>query len=632
MSKPIARTATAPQNHTLNWLGAGLSALALMGFAQAAKADGHITKTHGYNFFGSLVYPADYPHLNYVNPEAPKGGEISQWSRGTFDSFNLYTRKGNAGARSTIGHESILTTFADDPTASYCLLCETMEYPEDLSWVIFNLRPEVQMQDGRPWGAADMKFTFDLFMEQGLPSFRAAFGSMISGVEVLDTHRVKFTFAEDSPPRDRIDLAGGLPAFSQSWVEDNEYRIDEANLMPIMGTGAYSLDSYEINQRIVYKRNEEYWGNDLAQSKGRNNFDRIRVEYFGDSVSAFEGFKAGSYTFRAENSSKTWATGYNFPSLEKGWVVKRELSDGSMGLMQSYVFNLRRDKFEDKRVREAIGLMFNFEWANESLFYGLYRRVSSFWGNSDLQAEGAPSAAERALLEPLVAEGLLDAELLTAEAILPPVSSSRQLDRKNLRKASALLDAAGWLVGDDGMRRKDGKVLTVEFLDSSPAFDRITLPYVENLKRLGIESSLNRVDPAQEAERSRKYDFDMTTHNGRMPWEPSTGLEQWFGSEAVNESSRNLMGVADPAVDRLIAVIVNAKTKEEMVTGVKALDRVLRDKLFWVPQWFKDVHTVAYFDQFEHPDPLPPLARGELDFWWFNQDKHDALVAAGALR
>lgn len=632
MKLPNVFAIPTPQSTPTHWLGAGLIAVAAINFASQIKAEEALITSHGYNFFGSLVYGPEYTQLNYVNPDAPKGGEMSIWSPGTFDSFNSYTRKGNSGSLATIGHENILTSFADDPTATYCHLCETMEYPETIDWVIFNLRPEIRMQDGRPWTASDMKFTFDLFMEQGLPSFRAAFGAMISEVEVLGPHRLKFYFAPDSPIRDRINLAGGLPAFSKSWIEENEARIDEASLVPIMGTGAYALESYDINRHIIYARQPDYWGAELPLSVGRNNLDTIRIEYFADSNAAFEAFKAGEYTFRAENSSKQWATGYDFPGIKNGWVKKQELNDGSLGLMQSYVFNLRRPKFQDRRVREAIGLMFNFEWSNESLFYGLYTRVTSFWGNSDLQAVGVPSAGELALLKPLVDEGLLDAAILSDEVVMPPVSGTRQMDRNNLRKATALLDEAGWIVGDDGMRRKNGRVLAVEFLDSSPAFDRITLPFVENLKRLGIDAKLNRVDPAQETERSREYDFDMTTHNGRMELEPSTSLEQWFGSEAVNDSSRNLMGIADPAVDRLIDHVVAATTKEDLNTAVRALDRVLRAELFWVPQWFKDVHTVAYFDMFEHPEPLPPHARGELDFWWYNADKHQALITAGALR
>ncbi|MDX1780410.1 MAG: extracellular solute-binding protein [Thalassovita sp.] len=632
MNKTAAQAIPAPRLSPKQWLGTGLTALALLGMAQMAKAEEKIIKSHGYNFFGELVYGPDYEKLNYVNPDAPKGGEISIWAPGTFDSFNLYTRKGRAGALSTIGHEDLLTSFADDPTALYCQLCETIEYPESIDWVIFNLRPEVRMADGRPWNAEDLKYTYDIFMEQGLPSFRAAFGAMIASVEVLDEHRIRFNFNADSPVRDRIGLAGIFPAFSKSWFEETGTRLDEGSLTPIMGSGPYELDSYEINQRIVYARNDGYWGKDLPLSVGRNNFDKIRVEYFADSNAAFEGFKAGAYTFRSENSSKQWATGYEFPALENGWVKKEELPDGNLAMAQSFVFNLRREKFQDRRVREAIGLLFNFEWSNESLFYDLYARVRSFWGNSDLEAQGAPDAGELALLQPLVDQGLIDASILSDEAIIPPLSGTRQLDRNNLRKASALLDEAGWIVGDDGLRRKDGKVLRVEFLESSPAFDRVILPYVENLKRLGVDAALNRVDPAQETNRVREYDFDMTTHSIRMALEPSTGLKQWFGSEAMDQSTRNLMGISDPAVDSLIDTVVAAQTKDELRTSVRALDRVLRAKLFWVPQWFKDVHTVAYFDMYDYPEPLPPFSLGELDFWWYDADKHEALKAAGALR
>ena len=610
---------------------AGASVIGAMMAASSAFGDENVTVSHGYNFFGELKYAADYERLNYVNPDAPKGGEISIWSMGTFDSFNPYTRKGRAGGSPTISHEDILMAFADDPTATYCFLCETMEYPEDLSWVIFNLRPNITFPDGKSWSASDLKFTFDLFMEQGLPSFRAAFGAFISDVEVLGEHKIKFSFNADSPERDRIGLAGIFPAFSQEWFEETGARLDEASLVPIMGTGIYQLDSYEVNQQVIYKRRDDYWASDLPLSVGRNNFDSIRIEYFADSAAAFEGFKAGEYTFRSENSSKSWGTSYDFPAIEQGHVIKTELPDGNLARAQGYVFNLRREKFQDKRVREAIGLLFNFEWSNESLFYGLYERVSGFWGNSDMEAIGRPTEGELALLQPLADEGLLDASILADEAVIPPVSGSRQLDRGNLRKASALLDEAGWLVGDDGMRRKDGEVLSVEFLESSPAFDRINNPFIENLKRLGVDAVLNRVDPAQETDRRRSYDFDIVGHSLIMSLEPSTGLEQWFGSEARNESSRNLMGLNSPAVDRLIENIVNATTQDEMKTGVRALDRVLRAEKFWVPQWFKDVHTVAYYDQYGYPDPLPAYARGELDFWWFEADKNAELVAAGAL-
>ncbi len=635
-----AATASRTRPDSLVWLTGsaillGAVIAATPGWSQEDAAEGSadgVTVSHGYSTFGDLKYGPDFKHLDYVNPEAPKGGEIAIWAQGTFDTFNPYTIAGNAGALSNIGYETLLTTVADDPTALYCLVCETLEYPENLAWVIFNMRPEATFSDGSPLTAEDLKFSHEIFMEQGLPSFRAAFGTQIESVEVLDTYRVKFTFAEDAPPRDRIDLAAGIPILSKAWFEESGARIDETRLEPGLGSGPYALENFNVGRRIVYARNPDYWGEDLPINVGRNNFDSIRVEYFADSTAAFEAFKAGEYTFRAENSSLQWATGYDFPAVEKGWVIVEELEDGSLTSGQSFVFNLRRDKFQDPRVREAIGLMFNFEWSNETLFYGLYERVKSFWGNSDMEATGKPNEAELALLEPLVEEGLLDASILTEDALVPPTSGPRQTDRRNLRRASELLDAAGWTVDDDGRRRKDGRPLEVVFLESSPTFDRVINPFVQNLERLGIDARLERVDPAQEEQRRGESDFDIATQSFSLGLEPSTGLRQWLGSEGAEESNRNLMGLEDPAVDRLIDVIVGAETEEEMKNGVRTLDRVLRAKLFWVPQWFKGVHTVAYWDMFDHPEQLPPYSRGELDFWWYDAEAADALRAAGALR
>ena len=598
-----------------------------------ALAEGHdlVTVSHGYSFFGDLKYPADFAQLDYINPKAPKGGEISQWGFGTFDSFNAYARKGNQASLSSMPYESILSTFADDVTASYCFLCTTIEYPESLDWAIFTLRDDVRFSDGLAMNAEDVKFTFDLFMEQGLPSYRAAVSGMVSAIEVLDPLKIKFIFSEDAPRRDVIGLAGGIPVFSKSWFERTGARLDDSSLTPFIGTGPYVLESFEINERVTYARRADYWGKNIPANVGRNNFDRIRVEYFADSAAAFEGFKAGVYTFRSENSSKQWATSYDFGAIEAGHVVKTELPDGDLALAQAYVFNLRREKFQDSLVREALGMMFNFEWSNEQLFYGLYDRVNSFWGNSELEAFGVPEGAELAVLQDLVDQGLVGADILTAPAAMAPVSGSRQLDRKNLRKASALMEQAGWLVNVDGTREKDGAVFTLEVLASSPAFDRITNPMIENMKSLGIDARLNRVDGAQATERSRAYDFDVMNHSMRMSFEPSSGLEQYFGSKAMEGSSRNLMGFSDPAADALIELVVRSETRAHLTTRIRALDRLLRAKRFWIPQWFKAVHTVAYYDQYEHPDPLPSFALGELDFWWFNAEKAAKLDAAGAL-
>ncbi len=614
-----------------HWLaGSALLVGAMMLAGQAGAQD--LIKTHGYSYFGDLKYPADFAHLDYVNPNAPKGGEIAEWFPGTFDGFNPYTRAGNAAVLSTLPFEAIVTTTADDPTALYCYLCKTMEYPEDLSYVIFNLRDDVTFSDGSPMTAEDIKFSYDIFMEQGLPEFLAAFEGQITGAEVLDPYRIKYTFGADAPKRDRIGLAATFSPFSKVEWEASDRRLDETWETPPIGTGPYMLTDFDYGRSLTYGRNPNFWGTDLPINVGRNNFDSIRMEYFADGDTAFEAFKAGEYTFRAENSSLTWATGYDFPGVQNGSVIKTELPDGSLPRAQAFVFNLKAPKFDDPKVREAIRLMFNFEWSNETLFYGLYDRVTSFWANTEMEAKGTPTPAEVAIFQPLVDQGLLDAEILTNDVVTPPTSSASQLDRGNLRRAGALLDEAGWVPGSDGIRRKDGQTLDVAFLESSPAFDRVINPYVENLKRLGVNAKLDRVDPAQETERTRSGDWDIVTHSFSMSLEPGTELKQWFGSETAEDSSRNLMGLADPAVDSLIATVVAADTSDNMHAATRALDRVLRSYGFWIPEWFKPTYTVAYYDMFEHPDELPPYALGETDFWWFNADKAAALKASGALR
>ncbi len=620
--------------HASGWTRARLALSAGFLFAASALAqaapEGWIS-SHGISTFpGELKYSADFTHLDYVNPEAPKGGEMSVWAFGGYDSMNPYSIKGRSERLASAPYESLLEGVADVIGDEYGLLAETIEYPEDRSEVIFTLRDEVRFSDGSPLTAEDVLFSYELFREKGLPSFRAVLQTQVERAEVLDDRRIHFTFPEDQPKRDLIQTVGGLPIFSKAHYEANGLDLEENSMTPFLGSGPYVPDQLDVGKRSVYKRNPDYWGKDLPQNVGRHNFDSLRLEYFGDYVAAFEGFKAGAYHFRNEASSKTWATGYDFPSLTNGHVIKAELHDGTIATGQSFVMNLRRPQFQDPKVREAIGLLFNFEWSNDQLFYGLYERVNSFWENSDLAATGLPSEAELALLEPLadkLPEGVLDAE--------PPVgavSGERQLDRGNLRKALKLLDEAGWEVGKDGMRIKDGKTLKVEFLNDSQTFDRVINPYVENLRRAGIDASHNRVDQAEATNRERSYDFDIMTDQFPMGYIPGAGLKQYFGSETADSSVFNSMGLKSEAVDSLVDTIIAAETHEEMATGVRALDRVLRAERFWIPQWYKDKHTVAYFDMFEHPDPLPPFALGNLDFWWYNAEKAEKLKAAGVLR
>lgn len=611
-----------------------LSGAAILGGANVARGQ-DTTETHAFSNFGEVKYGPDMEHLDYVNPDAPKGGEISISSMGTFDSFNNYSRKGVSAALATIGSESILTSTADDPYGIYCFLCTTMEYPEDLKWITFNLRDDVTFADGTPMTAEDVLFSFNLFLEQGITEYRRIVEGFIEDVEIVDDHTITFTFTDQAPIRERVGFAGGTPVFSKTWFEETGTRLDDSSEEPFMSTGAYVLESKDFNRQIVYAKNPDYWGADHPLQIGRNNFDRIRVEYFADSQAAFEAFKAGAFTFRVENSSLIWATGYDFPNLNDGYVIKEEIPDGTVGTAQSFIFNLDREVWQDKRVRDAIGMMFNFEWSNEALFYGLYDRVYSFWPGTDLAAEGVPSEGEVEILQPLVDEGLLDASILTDEPAMPYVNSAdgNRPSRGTYRAAGALLEEAGWIPGDDGVRRNEaGEVLALEILSYDPNFDRILNPYIENLQQLGVQAKLERVDTAQYVENRRAGDFDMTSHSFSMGFEPGIGLEQWFASKTADDSSRNLMRLRNEAVDRIIPTVVDAETLEALETSVHALDRTLRSIGFMVPQWYKPVHTVAYFDMYGKPETIPPLDMGYLDFWWYDAEKHQALKDAGVLR
>lgn len=611
---------------------AALGAAFWFGLGQAAAA-AEVTVSHGFSNFGALKYPAEFDHLDYVNPQAPKGGEISVWAQGSFDSFNQYAMDGVAAALNTIGGESILTQTADDPYGLYCFLCTTLEYPEDLSFVTFNLREDVTFSDGTPMTAEDVEFTFNLFLEQGISEFRVAREGWLDSIEVEGPHRITFRFTDKPPLRDRVAFAGGMPAFSKAWFEANGARLDKSTKEPFLSTGPYVLDSFKFNSQIVYRRNPDYWGNDLPFNRGRNNFDRIRVEYFGDSDAAFEGFKAGDYTFRTENSSQDWATGYDFPGVEKGWVKRETIPDGNVGTRLSWVFNLDRPKWQDKRVRDAVAMMFNYEWSRKSLQYGLYERPVSFWPNTELAATGAPSEGEIALLRPLVDEGLLDASILTDDPAVPPANDPDQSrpSRKVIRSAAQLLDEAGWKTGDDGLRRNDqGEVLALTIIQFSPIYDKFVNPFIENLALIGVQGKLERVDTAQYVERRRAGDFDLANHGIAMDFEPSTGLEQWFASKTADDSSRNLMRLRDPAIDRLIQSVVPVDNLDDLKTAIHALDRALRAKGFDIPLWYNAETWLAYYDFYRHPDDLPPLLVGELDFWWYDAEAAADLKAKGA--
>lgn len=591
-------------------------------------ADTHeeIIVSHGISTFGDLKYPPNFENFDYVNPTAPKGGIFSTWAFGSFDTLNPFILRGNSAFGAASVFETLMTSSADEPDSLYGLIAETIEYPADRSWAAFNLRPEARFSDGSPITAEDVAFSYTALIEQGRPVYQLTFQDVAS-VSVEGPHRVRFDFVEGAPTRELPSLVAGIPVFSKNWFEGRDFA--DPTLEPILGSGPYMFGDLEAGRYITYVRNPDHWAADLPVRRGLNNFYEIRYEYYSDYTAAFEGFKAGTYTFREEFSSAIWGTGYNFPAVEDGSVIVEIIPDGTPTGTQGFWFNLRRDKFSDPRVREAVGMMFNFEWSNRTLFYDLYRRTNSFWENSPLEAEGLPGPDELALLEPLRAD--IPGTVFTEEAFDPPVSQPDQLDRRLLRRASALMEEAGWHVVDGKRVNADGEVFRIDLLNDAPAFERIINPFVQNLERLGIEVSAPTVDNATSTQREKDFDFDMVTRRYRMQLTPGPELYGLFGSDGANtEDSANVAGITNPAVDALVDIIQAAETREDLNTAVRALDRILRSMHVWVPQWSKGSHTIAYLDMYERPDQKPPYSRGT-ETWWVNTEKEAALRANGKL-
>jgi len=632
-----AKVIAKPRHHnSAGWLKTiftGFIALAvLVLMVSVVRAEQKIIKSHGISTFGELKYAADFPHFSYVNPAAPKGGEFSTWAFGTFDSLSPFILKGNAAQLSSVFFDTLMTGNLDEPDSLYGLVAHTIEYPEDRSWVIFHMRPEAEFSDGTPLRAEDVVFSFNVLMEKGVPSFRVAYKDFET-VEALDELTVKFSFAAGASFRELPMSAAGLPIFSKAYYQTRDF--SESTLEPPLGSGPYKLLRADAGRMVSYQRRDDYWARDLPVNVGQNNFDVIKFEYFADYTAAFEAFKGGAYAYREEFLSKLWATGYNFPALEKGWVTQESLPDGRPSGTQGFWFNLRREKLQDPLVRQAISMPFNFEWSNAKLFHGLYERTDSFWENSDLQAQGLPSPEELALMESL--RSYIQADVFTDPAFVPAVSKAERLsDRSVLRNAGKLLDQAGWKVGSDGFRyNAAGEKLTIEFLNDSPSFERIILPYVKNLKRLGVDAVYSLVDAAQSQSREKNFDFDITVRRYVMSQSPGIELRGMFGSATAQLlGSRNIAGVADPGVDKLIEIIEAAQTRDELNVAVKVLDRVLRSMHIWVPQWYNPVRNIAYFNMFERPftDTPPKGGLGEMSIWWYNSEKAQALRAAGAFR
>ncbi|MEQ9260360.1 MAG: extracellular solute-binding protein [Roseovarius sp.] len=609
----------------------------------ALAQDETIIKSHGYSFFGELKYPEDYTHFDYVNPDAPKGGEISIALAGSFDSMNPYTRKGRASALSSSMYESLLGEVlagagalpADAYGELYGLLAHTVEYPEDKAWVIFHMRPEARFSDGTPVTAHDVLFSHNLLLDEGLRSYAEAVRKRIPKAEVIDDHTIKFYFADGISRRSLIDQVGTVPVWSKKWYEETGAKLDESRLETSPGSGPYMIEEVDVNRRVVFKRNPDYWGKDLPINRGRHNFDRIRLEYFADSTAAFEAFKAGEVTYRTESDPKQWATGYDFPAMERGHVVREELPDGSPPNMTGIVFNLGSEPLKDKRVREAVALGFNFEWTNESIYSGLFAQQKSYSDGTPLEAKRLPEGEEKAFLESL--GDVVPEELFTEEPWVPHTSDPERLTtRSNLRKALRLFEEAGWTVGDAGLlRNADGAPLTLDFLfnaSNSPTSKAIAENFIANLKAMGVDARLEVVDSAQYSQRERDRDYDLVFDGYPALLGTGTGLAQRFGSEAAEFSLFNPAGLASPLVDAIIEASLLTESQEEEDMTIRALDRALRHEFIVIPDGYKPDHWVAYWDMYAHPDPIPPYALGTLDFWWFDEEKAAELRAEGALQ
>lgn len=599
--------------------------------APAAPAPG-ITRSHGISSFGELKYGPDFKRFDYVNPDAPKGG---RWTgRGTsasstFDSLNPFILKGEAAQGLGLTFDSILTGSADEPDSAYCFLCTTLEYPEDRSWVIFHLRGDITFSDGSAMTADDVVFTLETLKTKAAPGVRLNLRD-IEKAEALGPLTVKFTFAEGASTRDLPAAAGGLSILSRAYWETRDF--EDSTLDPILGSGPYMVTDVKPGRSITYTRRDDYWGWDHPAMVGAWNFGEIKYEYFKDYTAAFEAFKGGGYLFHEEFFSKIWATEYDFPALDKGWVKKDQLPDLRPSGTQGFWFNMRRPQFQDPRVRQALAMGFDFEWSNEKLFYGLYTRTVSFFQNSPMMAEGMPTEAELKLLEPL-REHLPDT-VFTEPAFTPPVTDGKgRLDRRTMRAALKLFEEAGWTIGAGKLlRNAQGETLKMEFLDDSPTFERIIGPLVQNLRRLGVDASLRVIDPAQYQARVEEFDYDVVPARFVMSLTPGPELRALFHSDSRDQSGTpNLTGIANPAVDALVEAMIKADSREDLDAAGRALDRVLRAMHIWTPNWYKATHNIAYWDVFGRPETKPPYARGVMPFWWWDAEKAAKLEAEGAL-
>ncbi len=595
-------------------------ALALAQVVGVQGADPRATTGHGLSIHGDLKYGPGFKHFEYANPDAPKGGDVRLPAIGTFDNLNPFILKGVAAAGLGQLFDTLTLASSDEPSSEYGLIAESVEVPADRSWVAFKLRPEARFHDGSPITADDVIWTFQTLKSKGHPFYRAYY-AQVAKAETQGPRKVKFSFGAGEN-RELPVIAGQLPVLSKAYWSKRDF--EKTTLEPPLGSGPYRVESVDAGRSIVYRRVKNYWGAKLPVRAGQDNFDTIRYDYYRDSTVALEAFKAGQYDFRQENSAKNWATAYTIPAVTQGLIKKEEIPNQVPTGMQAFVFNTRRPIFQDRRVRQALGYAFDFEWANKSLFYGAYTRTRSYFSNSELASSGLPGPEELKVLEPF--RGRVTPEVFTKE-YQPPVTDGSGDIRANLREALALLKEAGWVVqGGKLANARTGEPMQFEILLDDPNFERITLPFVKNLERLGVTARVRTVDSAQYQKRVESFDFDMAVAVWAQSLSP--GNEQtdfWNSEQAGIAGSRNLAGIRDPVVDKLVELLIQAPDRPSLVARTRALDRVLLWGFYGIPHFHIRTFRVASWDKFDRPRVSPKYALG-FDTWWVDAKKEAALL------
>jgi microcin C transport system substrate-binding protein len=586
---------------------------------------------HGMSAFGDLVYPADFWNFNYVNTDAPKGGIYSETigsrtyngSFLTFNSLNAYILKGEGVFGMDLTFAALMARSGDEPDAMYGLAARSVAISDNGLTYRFTLRPEAKFHDATALTAEDVAWSLATLKDKGHPIITQQLRDFKSA-EAVDDRTVVLRFA-DKRGRDVPLFVAGLPIFSKAYYSKQEF--DQSTLDIPLGSGPYKVGRFETGHFIEFERVKNWWGADLPVSRGQNNFDVVRYEYYRDRDVAFEGFTARNYLFREEFTSRTWATRYDFPAFKDGRVKRDTIPDDTPSGAQGWFINTRLEKFKDRRLREALIDAFDFEWTNKNIMYGSYDRTQSVFENSPMKAKGKPDAAELALLEPF--RGKVPDEVF-GEPYLPPVTDGSGQDRRSLRLAAQLLTEAGCPLRDGKRYLPNGQPVAIEFLLDEPGLQPHHFPYIKNLGTLGIEATLRVVDPVQYRKRVDDFDYDIVVDRFSFSSTPGNSLRTYFTSQAAAiKGSQNHAGIADPVVDALVDTIIAAKTRDELITACRALDRVVRAGRYWIPHWYKASHWIAYWDVFNRPAAKPRYARGIPETWWYDKDKAAKLEQKG---